>query len=405
MLEKTAKKTTKICSACGTSIVNHRFIFISNLLEEIIGNVGDKFFNFTSIDKWQKTAFFVEKIFYALFSLLGIVRYSSDVEKALTGRSKLIWEEAQRRSIPMEQIVIWGKYIDHYRARINEKKFYFQSLPIPPWLTQEGYKWLDDKFILFKKLSSKKIPVPRAVKILTLKSARNTFETLHKPVIVKPKFGSRGRHTTTNINTERELVDAFSLAREITPWITIQEHLSGSVYRATVINNELVGFFRADPPQVTGDNARTIRELIVKQNDVRHERLSEILINDDMINFIKRQGYNLESVPPDGAVVDLSAKTGRMYGGYTKEMLSEVHPKMHAIFEKAGEIVQAPVVGFDLIIADPTKDPDRQHWGIIECNSLPFIDLHYFALEGPQINLAKNIWDLWDTGNNQKSSA
>jgi cyanophycin synthetase len=84
-----------------------------------------------------------------------------------------------------------------------------------------------------------------------------------------------------------------------------------------------------------------------------------------------------------------------MYGSYTKEMLDEVHPQIHQVFQKAIGIVQAPVAGFDLIIEDPTKDPSHQKWGIIECNSLPFIDLHYFALEGPQINLAKNVWDLW----------
>ena len=59
--------------------------------------------------------------------------------------------------------------------------------------------------------------------------------------------------------------------------------------------------------------------------------------------------------------------------------------------------MRAPVVGFDLIMEDPTEDPETQRIGIIECNSLPFIDLHYFALEGPVINLAENVWDLWNT--------
>mgnify|MGYP006366473691 FL=1 len=76
-------------------------------------------------------------------------------------------------------------------------------------------------------------------------------------------------------------------------------------------------------------------------------------------------------------------------------MLPEVHPKMHSIFKKAGEIVSVPVAGFDLIIEDPSSDPDTQNWGIIECNSLPFIDLHYFALEGEPVNVATFIWDLW----------
>lgn len=154
-------------------------------------------------------------------------------------------------------------------------------------------------------------------------------------------------------------------------------------------------FFRADPPNVCGDGVHTIFELIEEKNKVHNTRLSEISITEDLKEYIARQGYTLEDVLSKDIVLSLSAKTGRMYGGYTREMLPDVHPKMHDIFRRAGELITAPVAGFDLIIEDPTKDPDTQRWGIIECNSLPFIDLHYFALEGEPINLARNVWDLW----------
>jgi cyanophycin synthetase len=305
----------------------------------------------------------------------------------------------------MEQIQIFGKPLELYRAKIKENGknfFYFQSLPIPPHIPQSGYKWLDDKFALFEKLSEHGVPIPKTKKIFTYQSALKAFDVLKKPVIIKPKYGSRGRHTTTNINTEKELRKAFNTARQITLSMVIQEHLSGSVYRATVINNTLVAFFRADPPQVTGDGIKTIQALIDEKNAKRHERLSDISINDDLLHFIQREGYDLESIPDMGVTINLSAKTGRMYGGYTKEMLPEVHPRMHEIFKKAGSLMQAPVLGFDLIIGDPTKNPDEQKWGIIECNSLPFIDLHYFALEGTPKNLAENVWDLWKTNPKQK---
>jgi D-alanine-D-alanine ligase-like ATP-grasp enzyme len=53
------------------------------------------------------------------------------------------------------------------------------------------------------------------------------------------------------------------------------------------------------------------------------------------------------------------------------------------------------VAGFDLIIADPEQDPDNQEWGIIEANSLPFIDLHYLPLYGRPSNPAAQVWDMW----------
>ena len=178
--------------------------------------------------------------------------------------------------------------------------------------------------------------------------------------------------------------------------LVVEEHLYGSVYRATVVGGKLVGFFRADPPRITGDGTHTIRELIEIQNASRPERIREIVINDDTLAFIARKGYTTESVLPLGEVLDLTAKTGRFYGGYTKEMLPEVHEKIHDYFRRAGEAVEASVVGFDVIIPNPTEDPGTQKWGIIEANSLPFIDLHYFAFEGEPVNPAYAIWELWE---------
>jgi len=389
----TNKNATKSCSACGTSPMNHKVLFTFNVLEETLGKLGEIMMK---LNKNQRLINYFEKVLHNTLSFIGVVRFNTDIEKAVTGRSKLIWEEAQKRGLKMEQIVILGKYIEHYRVKIQGKTLYFESLPIPPWLPQRGYIWIDDKFKLAKLLQKENIPAPKSIKVRTKRSTEQAFDLLNKPLIIKPKNGSRGRHTTTNINTKDEMVKAFELAYQITPSIVIQEHLFGSVYRATVINNKLVGFFRGDPPNVIGDGTKNIKELIDEKNKNHHILLSDILINDELISFIKRQDYTLENVLEKDKSIDLIAKTGRMYGGYTKEMLPNVHLKMYEIFKKAGKIVKAPVVGFDLIIQDPTADPDTQNWGIIECNSLPFIDLHYFALEGTPINLAKNVWNLWN---------
>src|SRR3989344_8338399 len=324
------KKVEKTCSACGNSVVNHRLVFASNFIDETMGKVGSTFSFFLPvlpIGKFQSLADFLEKRSFDLFRLMGMLSHSTDIEKARSGRSKLIWEEAQRRGIEMEQSVFLGKYLEHYRVKINGKVFYFQSLPIPPWLPQEGYGWTDDKFILAKKLDTAGIPNPATRKISSMSDARFAFGKLNKPLIVKPKSGSRGRHTTTNIKNDEELETAVSIARQITPTMVLQEHLFGSIYRATVVNNVLVGFFRADPPQVVGDGIKNVLELISEKNVKRHERLNEISIDEDIISFIGRQGYTLDSVLSLGIVIDLSAKGGRFRGGYTKEMLPEVDRK------------------------------------------------------------------------------
>jgi cyanophycin synthetase len=396
MHEQTHQATIGDCAACGTSPVNHRLFFTMSVVDGILERTMGTLFGWIKVPREGRFVNIVIAGLVGFFWLLGLARFSTDRSKAASGRSELIWEEAARRGIRMEQIVMFGKYLEQYRAKLGGRWIYFQSIPVPYWLPQDGYAWLDDKFKLSERLRKAGVGAPRAAHVSTWRGARKAFEKLDKPLIIKPRSGSRGRHTTTNINTKDELRLAYDLARQIAPSLVVEEHLYGSVYRATIVDRTLSGFFRADPPQVAGDGTHTVRELIAEKNKNRSEKLQDIQITDDLLSFISRKGYSLESVVPAGTTLDLSAKTGRFYGGYTKEMLPEVHPKMHAIFKKAGEVIEASIVGFDLIIPDPTVDPDTQKWGIIEANSLPFIDLHYYPLEGTPIDISKNIWDLWE---------
>ena len=395
-IQNMKKKKKEICSACGTSQMNHNFLYYSQVIDKMIEKATVIFYPFFFLKNNRSITDIVEKIFINTSHVIGVLRYDSDIEKALTGRSKVIWQEAKKRGIEMKQIKVFGKHIDNYKAKMGKKTIYFQSIPVPPWMTQKGYDWVDDKLTFTKKFREAGIPAPATRLIKSEKDIAKIFNELEKPIIVKPRFGSRGRHTTTNINTVYEMKKAYKLARQISPSVIAQEHLFGSVYRATVVNNKLVGFFRADPPQITGDGVKSIKELIEEKNKNRNVQLSETIINEELLNFIKRQNFTLEIILPKNITIDLLAKTGRLYGGYTKEIFPEIHPKIHSIFECAGKLAAIPVAGFDFIIADPTKDPDTQRCGIIECNSLPFIDLHYFALEGKPVNIASYIWDLWE---------
>ena len=65
------------------------------------------------------------------------------------------------------------------------------------------------------------------------------------------------------------------------------------------------------------------------------------------------------------------------------------------MLEKLGAYLKDPLVGVDFIMEDITKSwKEEQHCGIIECNSLPFIDLHHYPLFGKADNVAGALWDL-----------
>jgi len=254
---------------------------------------------------------------------------------------------------------------------------------------------MDDKWLLKKKFIKAGIPVPKGKRVATWKQALKVFSEVRKPVIVKPELGSRGRHTITFIHTEEELRHGYKIAKQLGTFVVVEEMLMGSVYRATYVGGEIVGILRGDPPRITGDGKMNIKELIEKKNKEKDSRVKDVVITKKTEEFLRRQGFALSSVLDHNQTIDLSEKIGTSYGGFAAEEITITHPKTLAYLKKAGDVLNAPVVGFDFIIQHIDQDPDNQVWGIIEANSLPFINLHHFPLEGEPINVAAKVWDLW----------
>lgn len=320
---------------------------------------------------------------------------NTDISKAHTERSEVIWREAKERNIQMEQFTIFGKPIEQYRAKMGGRWHYFESIPIPPKYSPTSYAWMDDKWILKKFLRKNNIPVAFGESVASKENAKSTFAKGKAPFIAKPRLGSRGRHTITHIYDENQIVEAFSIARKLCAFVIIEEQLFGSVYRGTYIGGEIVGILRGDPARIVGDSIHTIEQLIAMKNESKHEQVKDVAITPLLISFIGRQNYNLDTVLPEGLQIDLSEKIGINYGGYAVEEFPNTHPKILEYLKRAGDALDAPVIGFDFIIPDITQDPDTQRWGIIEANSLPFINLHHFPIEGTPRNAASRVWDLW----------
>jgi D-alanine-D-alanine ligase-like ATP-grasp enzyme len=295
----------------------------------------------------------------------------------------------------MEQMIAGRKYTEQYRARMHGKWFYFTSLPIPPYIDQRAYLWIDSKVALKKFFKKHNVPVPDGGSACTWKTAEKIWSRITKPVITKPANGSRGRHSLTHLHTREDVRHAFNISRQLCCSVVIEEHLKGSVYRATYVGGEIVGILRGDPPRVTGDGVKTIRELMTLKNKTRAETVKAVEESPMIEECLLRQGFTYDSVLKNGERIDLLEKIGLSYGGDAVEDFPITHPKLLAELKRAGDLLGAPVVGFDFISEDITKDPSEVRWGIIEANSMPFIDLHHDPREGTPINVAAKVWDLW----------
>lgn len=390
------------CALCGNSPVPHHSTFIFQSLS-ILFSRADYVLRDVRVYKRfiQLCESFGEMLGRALLVIgvmLNLVRYGTDPTRARSYRSRVVWEEAVKRGIRMEQIVVGSFHTDIYRVHIDGRWHVFVSLPVPPHRSSVRV-WADDKYVLKNHLRDAGVPVPQSLVAFRLTRAKLLFTELQKPLVVKPRFGSRGRHTTTGVTDLVAFEEAFVSARKLCAHVSIEEELSGNVCRGTVIGGVLRGFFEAHAPCVIGDGTRSITQLVEEKNRVRSERVSEIVVNDEVHHFLLRSRKTIDSVPEQGERVVLSHRTGRLFGGETRELLKTVHPKMVEYLERAARAIDIPIVGFDLIIENAEKDPDTERWGIIEANTLPFIDLHYLPLHGEPSRTAEAVWDLWKKGN------
>lgn len=235
------KEHVGVCASCGNSPVNH---FTTHL--------AHSFAVWSSPGKNKQRAFrrwfearvsalvpLVDRAVYASFAALPITRFSGEVSGAVTYRSQVIWEEAVRRGIAMEQMHLLGRATEVYRAKLGERWTYFQSLPIPAHLDLVDGGWIDDKLALKEALAHAGVPVPRAVSVTTLVEAQRALAEMQGPIVVKPRAGSRGRHTTVKISTCPDLVRAFKSAKQLCHYVAIEEYLTGSVCRGTVVGGKI----------------------------------------------------------------------------------------------------------------------------------------------------------------------
>lgn len=382
------------CLNCGENPIPHRATWLFSSLD-ILAHPARKTLIHSRLGNFLD--FLVDRallVSYKIGGKIGLIKFNDDVEKVKFARAKVLWQEAIKQNIKMREIKPFGLAVDVYEASIGDKNIIFNGLPRPDDYDQTTLDWLDDKWLLKQNLTRLGFPVPKGGTATSLGAARKIFRSLNMPVVVKPRRGSRGRHTTTFVSTEEELKIAFKVAQQICHWVVVEEQIMGPVYRATIINNQLVGVLGGDPAKICGNGITTIAELITQKNKTRHPRVSEVKITEKLKTFLKRNGYMLESVLPENKLLDLSEKVGIAYGGTSFDATDQTHPETKKMFIRLAAAINNPILGFDFILSDINRSYQDQICGIIECNAAPFLNLHYDPLIGQTRNAAKYVWDL-----------
>ncbi len=396
-----SKKTP--CPDCGPAPTNHLFEKLSVCIRYGIAPV-------------VPPLHFIEKKLGVLFSYPVSKRAAHTLLYALTkigaatavaaptiatpDRTRVLFESAEKCGIKMQEFHLFGKKSLCCVATKNDKIIFFETLPRPPHAETHALLWMDDKSVMRKKFAEAGIPIARGGYATRIPTALDLFHSLAKPVIIKPSLGSRSRHTTIHIQDERDFLLAFKKAKQLSPRAVIEEQLEGFVFRATVIGGKSVAVLRRDPAFVVGDGIHTIRALAELENKNPRRRGGHfhlLPIDETAEQELARQNLSWASIPAAGKYIPLGQKAsrGEGIGGGTTDVTRETHPDNVAVFEKVAATLRDPLVGIDFIIADISKSwRDQPRSGVIECNSMPFIDLHHDPLYGEPIDAAGALWDI-----------
>jgi len=386
----------KYCKDCEPAQESHFIAYTSVVLgwfDEPFFLLMEKIFKNAAEELFDRLALPFMKTMVSL----RLACFTEKPDEKDTWRAKCFWEEAVRRGIRMREFHM-GPIRDSFIAEWGGKTITFDGLPRQSLSESPSLHWMDDKGIMKFKFRKEGLPVARGGTAMTKRGAMKIWNSIDKPVITKPNVGSRSRHTMIHLDTPEKLMVGFKKAKKLSPIVVIEEELRGYLFRGTLIGGKLVGVVRRDQPEVTGDGVSTLRQLFEKENK-RPERkgplFHQIKIYKEAEEELKRQNITLGDVPEKGRVVTFSQKTSRGVGGTTTEVTSITHPDNKEMLEHVARFLNDSLIGVDFIIEDITKSwKEEQHSGIIECNSLPFIDLHHYPLFGKADNAAGALWDL-----------
>ncbi|MDE2585135.1 MAG: cyanophycin synthetase [Betaproteobacteria bacterium] len=250
-----------------------------------------------------------------------------------------------------------------------------------------------DKDLTKTLLGSCGVPVPEGVIVDSAEEAWEAAEDIGLPVVVKPTDGNHGRGVFTNLTTREEVETAFSVAQEEGSDVIVERFIRGNEHRLLVVGGRMVAAARGEIAQVVGDGQSTVRELIESQlnSDPRRGSTEDHPLNrvglDSAARLeIKRQGFESDSVPPEGKVVVIQRN-----GNVSLDCTAEVHPSVAETVALAARIVGLDIAGVDLVAEDISKPLEAQGGAIVEVNAGPGLLMHLKPAAGKSQPVGKAI--------------
>src|ERR1043166_815911 len=182
------------CDDCEAFSSVHLFTWVDAVMELLLKPMQSLPFSFS-----------VHNAFEALLQRVLIVCGVAEVTERfdllqLQPRSAFFIEAARKRGIECSVLKIFGKESEHLLLTYNKKTYRFFGPVSAKEFDRVSSAVVDDKWAT-KKFLEKEFPVPRGRTYFWWQTKRALHEApeIGYPLVVKPRFGSFGRHISTNI--------------------------------------------------------------------------------------------------------------------------------------------------------------------------------------------------------------
>ncbi len=377
------------CDACGEMRVIHPLEKFLSWVEEHTEHESQRTVPRSKQDARTAYAYARGLIRVKLATLHEDPSHSTD------SRVHALFEGASACGLRLFDYEILGRHDSYFLLDSDGAVLRFVHLP-HELLPYHAPICIDDKYALAHFLHEQKLEAPQT---WCVRSANflEFSEVQCSPLVTKPCIGTRGRHTTLHHYTKEAVAGGIRTALQVSTRVVVQEELEGIVYRFTVVGGTSVYAAKREYPHVIGDGKSSIAELVALENknparDGVYFRVMPFAQHEKA--FMKARGISENYVPAQGEQCIISDKNSRRNGTVVQDVTEEVHPSIRAYVLSAAQALRSPILGFDVILKDHRAPLSAQHGGIIECNSVPYLDVHHRVVAGKSYNVAAELFSL-----------
>ncbi len=309
----------------------------------------------------------------------------------------LILDEAERHSIKWQKIA----HTDMFTLQYKDQVKYFHA-QIPSETTEFAFYSCKNKRLTKNILEEAGISVSKGYHITdsyTNDHHSKSFNTLVKPVVIKPIDDKQGANVYLDIYTQKQykqtLEDIYNFYGTKKIELLVEQMFIGDEYRILATQEKILSVIKRLPANVVGTGTHTIKELIKikNQNPTRIEVVTykPITIDSNLESYLKNQDLSLESIPEKNSRIFLLPHTSldMGLGGDTIDVTDTVHPSVTDTVSKIMKSIPGlSLAGIDYMTTDIESEQTPANYIAIEINTSPCLDWNQYPLEGPQRPIA-----------------